>query len=158
MNTDMFVYTIGYEKSSIDDFAVSLESYKVGKLLDIRANPYSSQKEYCGDDLNSRLRESGIKYESLPSFGMPFNGRQAAAQNKLSRAWNIYWEMLDNTKTNHHILLDMIKSDKIAFMCMEKNPSKCHRHILTEYLKKYYNVGYRHIDVIPDISSSNSLF
>lgn len=121
-------YTIGYEKKTIEQFIELLKKAKIKTLVDARRNPVSQYKlDFDKEKLAGTLRKNEIEYVHHPELGVPSEIRR-----KLSETgdYNWFFKQYDETiipKLNNKIDLDSLKRP-IAIMCVELDPTKCHRH------------------------------
>lgn len=121
-------YTIGYEKKTIEQFIELLKKAKIKTLVDARRNPVSQYKlDFDKEKLAGTLRKNEIEYVHHPELGVPSEIRR-----KLSETgdYNWFFKQYDETiipKLNNKIDLDSLKHP-IAIMCVELDPTKCHRH------------------------------
>ena len=73
----------------------------------------------------------------MPELGVPSERRKNLG-NKKGR--QILWEWYDKNVINKNKseldnLLTNDRNRKIAFMCLEQHPLKCHRHRITKYFE-----------------------
>lgn len=126
-------YTIGYSGRGIDNFIDLLKSASIMTLVDIRFSPVSRFKpEYSKKNLKKSLETNGISYVHRPDWGVPRDIR-AFSIGKQTR--DDIWAWYDL-----NILPNIIKKNldeffnsmehPIALMCVEYDPTECHRHRL----------------------------
>lgn len=120
-------YTIGYEKKTIEQFIELLKAAKIQTLVDARKNPVSQYKpDFNKEKLEETLRQHSIKYVHHPELGVPSELRR-----KLGETGDYDWFFKQYDK-NVIPKLDEIDlqslSYPIAIMCVELDPTKCHRH------------------------------
>ncbi len=134
-------YTIGYEKKTIDQFLELLKRAKVKILVDARKNPISQYKfEFNKENLIEILRKNDIKYVHYPELGVPSEIRQ-----KLGETGDYDWFF---KKYDENVIPKMEQVDfksldyPIAIMCVELDPTKCHRHRIALALEKKGLRGY----------------
>ena len=84
------IFTIGYEKASIDQFDVVLLDANIEVLVDVRAVAISRRKGFSKSALSDRMARVGIEYVHLKSLGDPKAGREAARSGNYSLFSNIY--------------------------------------------------------------------
>jgi uncharacterized protein (DUF488 family) len=126
------IVTIGYEGRNIDKFLSILVENKVGKLIDVRKNPFSMKYGYSKNQLMSALEKLGITYLHLPELGIESDQRQNLTEKGFAELFRRYAEEL-GTKED---LLDTIKSlaqkEKVALMCFEAQATDCHRSVIAQ--------------------------
>ena len=133
-------YTVGYSGRSIDEFVAMLRSVGVATLFDVRQNPVSMYKpDFSKRNLARHLKAGGIEYLHLPHLGVP---REIRAQASDAQNRDVIWEWYDSNIVEQHIppnlthFLNMAEHP-IALMCLEQDPTSCHRHRLSIRLERY---------------------
>jgi ParB-like chromosome segregation protein Spo0J len=141
---DFDFYTIGYEKKTIDQFLMLLKAKKIRTLVDARKNPVSQYKpEFSKENLEETLNKSGIKYIHYPKLGVPSQIRRKLGETG-DYAW--FFKQYDENvipKLDEEVDLDTLNYP-IAIMCVELDPTKCHRHRIALALEER---GLRGIDL-----------
>lgn len=126
------ITTIGYEGRNIDKFLMILVENKIGKLIDVRKNPFSMKYGYSKNQLKSALEKLGISYLHLPELGIESEKRQNLTAKGYAELFRRYASEL-GTKDD---LLDTIKSlakdEKVALMCFEAEEKDCHRGVIAK--------------------------
>ena len=145
--TEADFYTISYEGRTIDDFVDLLVAADVASLVDIRFNPVSMYKpNFSKRNLGGRLAEVGIEYVHLQALGVPTEVRALAVGEKTRKPiWEWYdsFTLVPYLKSNLDYLFNGIEH-KAAFMCVELDPTLCHRHRLHLGLEQ---LGLRGFDI-----------
>jgi len=132
-------YTLGYEGKNIDDFVEALQSAGISTVIDIRYHPVSRHKPaFSKNNLLRKLEGKGIQYVHRRDLGVPTDVRRKAAQNggfQTIRKW--YTENVISRLESGDLVetLELCKPP-VALMCLEANPSECHRHLLQLELEK----------------------
>jgi uncharacterized protein (DUF488 family) len=120
--------TIGYgNQRSFDDFAALLLSHGVNYLVDVRTKPFSKfRPEFSREPLAANLRRSGITYVSLgetlggrPSDPTCYTNGKVDYGKVRERDW--FAEGLTRLETGWR------EGHRIAIMCAELAPERCHR-------------------------------
>lgn len=133
-------YTMGYSQvPDVNSLIEKLKSVGIRTLIDIRHDPISQYRpEFSKDNLARALKAVGISYVSYPELGVPREER-----TKVSRPEDFgkLWEWYDRNVIPK--LDNILKTEKLidhdrqyAFMCVELDPTKCHRHRLALSLEK----------------------
>lgn len=126
-------YTLGYAGKDMANFLRVLRLRDISTLVDIRFNPVSLYKpEFSKSNLKRCLEEKGIKYTHKPELGVPRDIRGLAV-GKATR--DDIWKWYDKhaitpLKRNLNELFDATEHP-MAFMCVEHDPTSCHRHRLS---------------------------
>lgn len=126
-------YTIGYAGRTVDDVIGALRMAGVMTLVDVRHTPVSMYKpEFSKVNLRRHLEQGGLRYLHLPQWGIPREIRSLAI-GKVDRA--DLWEWYDDNVAefyigqNLHYFLNFA-DHPVALMCLETDPTSCHRHRL----------------------------
>ena len=126
-------YTVGYGSHDIDQFLDILEVAEVRTVIDVRHTPVSLHKpSFSRENLNNALDGRGIKYIHRGDLGVPRDVRDRAAQSgSRDEIWSWYeTNVLGQWPEGHLKELIEDQEQPIAFLCMEADPTKCHRHLL----------------------------
>lgn len=136
-------YSIGYENKTIEQFVALLLSKNIKTLFDVRKNPISMYKlEFNKENLRVILQKNDIDYFHFPSFGVPTKIRDQLA---LTHDYDWFFKWYDNNVINSESF-QVFDSSKFrlpfALMCVEFDPTRCHRHRLALALEKRGLKGY----------------
>lgn len=134
----MAVYTIGYEGKSVDEFLNILINRGIQLIIDVRHNPIARSYGYHKSTIRKLSEKLGIDYLHFQELGVTSEKRQSLKTKE------DYRELMKYYKSN--ILMRESKSvDQIAtvmkvkpsiLMCVEKDPSYCHRTPLANEIAK----------------------
>ena len=133
------IYTIGHSTHSIEDFLAMLQSFDVKVLADIRCLPGSRKfPHFDKENLEKVLPENGIQYLHLKDLG----GRRKVNKDSKNTAWRnasfrSYADYMETEPFKSAItVLEQIALDKpTAYMCSEAVWWRCHRSMVSDYLK-----------------------
>lgn len=130
-STEPDFYTIGYSKRTINSFISTLSKASVATVVDIRFSPVSRFKpEFSKNNLNKALESYGINYIHRPEWGVPREIR-AFSFGKATRddiwIWYDQYILPLVVKQNMDYFFNSMEHP-IALMCMEYDPTECHRH------------------------------
>ena len=134
------IWTIGHSTRKIDDFVSLLEENGIKLVADVRMFPGSKRYPQFGRDaLAKSLREHGIRYEHFPELG----GRRKAKPDSRNTAWRNesfrgYADYMETDEFGNGIArLGKLaeKSGPAAIMCAEAVWWRCHRSLISDYLK-----------------------
>lgn len=155
MNT---LLTIGYEKSSIEDFIETLKIAGVDILVDIREVPVSRKQGFSKKQLSMRLSETGILYIHMKYLGDPKKGRDAAKKGDLITFRSVFQEQLKNTSAQRALedIIDMVAESNVCLLCFERDHRCCHRDMVARELATRCEVSVRHIGVRDGASRNSS--
>ena len=123
-------FTIGYEGRTTKDLFDALTQAGVQCVLDIRYNPVSMYRpDLSKGNLQKALERADIAYFHIREWGVPRDIRARALQ---SGTRETIWEWYDQSviashfRRNLHQFLNL--GYPVAMMCMECDPTECHRH------------------------------
>jgi ParB/RepB/Spo0J family partition protein len=134
-------FTTHYSGKDLDTFVETLKANGVKTLIDVRDTPFSQfRPEFNKENLSKTLTAKGLTYEHHPELGVPREQRDKLAK---SGNWSTFFDWYDK---NVAPKVGSVKGGQkpIAFMCVEKDPQKCHRHRIALALEK---TGLRSLDI-----------
>jgi uncharacterized protein (DUF488 family) len=107
------VWTVGHSTHPVDEFIALLRHQRIDVLADVRSRPYSRHNPQFGrEKLKGALAEAGLGYVYL---GAELGGKPPTPERfpgGLER------------------LLTGAASYRVAIMCSEEDPVRCHRRLL----------------------------
>lgn len=133
------IYTIGHSTRSLEEFLNMLQSFDIKILADIRSLPGSRKyPQFNKENLNVSLENVGIQYMHLANLG----GRRKVKKDSKNNRWNNvsfkgYADYMETEEFKNAIVkLEHIALDQpTAYMCSEAVWWKCHRSMVSDYLK-----------------------
>ncbi|WP_058309045.1 DUF488 domain-containing protein [Gracilibacillus massiliensis] len=154
----MSVYTIGHYNHSKEKFLSLLHSKEIDCVVDVRSMPGSNRNPHFNkDQIKEWLAKASIKYSHIPNLGGR-RSRSGEVGKVLNAGWNnqSFHNYADYTLTKDFQraiegLKSLIKSYRVVIMCSERHPSRCHRLIISNYLKAN---SYPVIHIIPDAEAN----
>ena len=135
------VWTIGHSTHSFDQFANILKSFQIELVIDIRNFPGSRRYPHFNiDALQVSLPENNMKYIHLKDLG----GRRKVQPDSANTGWRSkafrgyadYMET-DSFKKGIEDLQSYARKERTAFMCSEAVWWRCHRSLVSDYLKAH---------------------
>jgi uncharacterized protein (DUF488 family) len=124
-------FTIGYGNYPIEQFITVLQKISIDVIIDVRSSPYSRfNPHFNREKLENSLREDNVDYWYM---GNKIGGRYSHPNLLFPDGTVNYRKVQDTEKFQEGIndLLSIISSGKkIALMCAEKEPERCHRFAL----------------------------
>ena len=147
------LFTVGHSTLPIDRFVALLHVYTIECLADIRTVPRSRHNpQFNGDALASVLGKAGIEYAPLPALGGLRRARKDSCntgwRNESFRGYADYMQT-DEFRAGLEQLTVMNSVKRVAIMCAEAVPWRCHRSLVADAL------GVRGIAVIEILSESD---
>lgn len=139
------IYTIGHSVHDWEHFIKMLNSFHIKELVDIRRFPGSKKYPWFSkDNLKRMLPEDSIDYLHMEELG----GRRKVQLNSVNTRWRneSFRGYADYMQTNEFVqaiekLENIALKKTTAFMCSEAVWWRCHRALVSDYLKvKGWNV------------------
>lgn len=132
------IYTIGHSTRSLKEFIDLLEKYKIEHLIDVRTIPYSFYNPQFNKELfQKNLKKHKIKYTHMKGLG----GLRHAKKDSKNMGWKNasfrgYADYMQTKlfKKNIDRLIEYGLKKKVAIMCAEALPWKCHRSLISDFL------------------------
>jgi len=136
----MQIWTIGHSTREIDKFISALEANGIKLIADVRLLPGSKRNpQFNRESLAESLSERGIGYEHFPELG----GRRKPKPDSRNTAWRneAFRGYADHMETEGfregvNRLVDLAnKVGSTALMCAEAVWWRCHRALISDFLK-----------------------
>ncbi|HSS17090.1 MAG TPA: DUF488 domain-containing protein [Candidatus Dormibacteraeota bacterium] len=152
----MRIWTIGHSTRSIDTFISLLKANGIKSLADVRLLPGSKRyPQFNKETLEDSLGKVGICYEHFPELG----GRRKPREDSPNTAWRNesfrgYADYMETDEFHKGIkrLLDLAAgAGPTAIMCAEAVWWRCHRSLISDYLKA------RRIEVMHILDANKTL-
>ncbi len=133
------IWTIGHSTRTWNEFMDMLQSFQIEVLADIRSFPGSRKfPHFNKEELEISLPQHNIRYIHLKNLG----GRRKAKQNSKNTVWrNVAFRGYADYMETEDFREGASKLEKIAatyrtaFMCSEAVWWRCHRSMVSDYLK-----------------------
>lgn len=139
-------YTIGYGDYPIDQFITILQNVGIDSIVDVRSSPYSQfNPDFNRERLENSLHRCDIGYQYK---GDKIGGRYTDPGLFFPDSTINYQKVQNTEKFQEGInkILSMISSGKrIALMCAEKEPERCHRFALISPVLQSRGISVIHI-------------
>ncbi len=138
MEEPKLILTIGHATRALEDFIRLLRIHGVTLLVDVRSVPRSRHNpQYNKETLPKSLRAAGIAYEQMPGLGGFRRARadspNAGWRNSSFRGYADYMQTAD-FEENLRLLAERATKDRVAVMCAEAVPWRCHRSLIADAL------------------------
>jgi uncharacterized protein (DUF488 family) len=137
--TSITLWTVGHSTRTIDEFIELLNSFQIKLLVDVRSFPGSRRYPHFNrESLQQSLADVGIVYEHHPDLG----GRRRPQPGSLNMAWRnesfrAYADYMETDEFREGIerLIKAAATRPTAIMCSEAVWWRCHRSLISDYLK-----------------------
>src|SRR4051812_45626292 len=132
------VLTIGHSTRPIEEFIGLLRAHGVSQLIDVRTVPRSRHNPQYGiETLPASLGAASIGYDhaaGLGGFRRPAPDSPNAGWRNLSfRGYADYMQSPEFAE-NLQALMELARTDRVALMCAEAVPWRCHRSLIADAL------------------------
>ena len=132
------LYSVGHGDRSLEELLEILRAAGIGALVDVRAQPHSSRHpQFCEDALRRALEPAGMVYHWA---GRQLGGRRPVLPGSRHRALEPglrgYADYMDGAAFRQAArqLQRMAGQGPTAMLCAERDPARCHRRLIADYL------------------------
>ncbi|MGA8381254.1 MAG: DUF488 domain-containing protein [Stellaceae bacterium] len=149
MSGSRTLYSIGYEKTRLQDLIATLSAAGVATLIDVRDRPISRRPGFSKRQLAAAVEEAGMRYVHLRALGTPPEGRLASRR----REWDRFWAIVGDKLARPEAELDLAEAAAIAeagpscLLCYEADWQVCHRRRIAETLAERHGFVLHHLAV-----------
>jgi uncharacterized protein YwgA len=142
VRTEQVLFTTGYEGRSAEGFLNSLIQNDVRVLCDVRKNPFSHKFGFSKGKLEYIAQEVGIKYVSISALGIESEKRGTLETSKdYQHLFEEFAKSLPDRQTFLEEVYTLLRTNvRIALMCYEHEPERCHRHVIRDYLVRTHQI------------------
>lgn len=143
------IFTIGFTKKTAEEFFQLLQDAQVQKLIDTRENRIGQLAGFAKyPDLAFFLyRIAGIAYDHQPIFAPSPEIRRAYRE---SHDWGQYEKSYAELMTQRKVWEQIDPAafeGKVALLCSEAEPGKCHRRLVAEMLAERWTALGHQIEI-----------
>ena len=132
------VFTVGHSTLPIEQFIALLQAYGIQRLVDVRTVPRSRHNpQFNADSLVQSLPAAGIEYFPMPALGGLRHSRKDSPntgwRNESFRGYADYMQTPAFSEALGS-LMQMARGRRVAIMCAEAVPWRCHRSLVADAL------------------------
>jgi uncharacterized protein (DUF488 family) len=132
------VLTIGHSTRTLAEFIRLLQAHAVSRVVDVRTVPRSwHNPQFNKDSLPDSLKKVGLGYLHMPGLG----GLRHAKPDSLNMGWRNasfrgYADYMQTPEFEQGLeeLIQLSQQERIAIMCAEAVPWRCHRSLIADAL------------------------
>ena len=150
-----YVYTIGHSNKEAKVLIELLKKYSIDLLIDVRSYPYSQYNpQFNKQNIEKELLANGINYLFLGNYlgGRP-KDPTCYKGGEIPKSKVNYLDVVDYIEVSKRdwynkgidVLLSNARTNRVAIMCSEEDPNRCHRHHLIAKTLLYKGYAIRHI-------------
>jgi uncharacterized protein (DUF488 family) len=137
--------TIGHSNLALDDFLGLLQQHGIQAVADVRTVPRSRYvPHFNAGQLREALARCDISYRP---FGRELGGRPEGAEFYDAGGHVLYGRLAESPAFGAGIerILAGAHTQRIALLCSEEDPARCHRHLLIGRVLGKRRVAVAHI-------------
>ena len=136
--TKLIIMTIGHSTRPVKEFIQLLKAHQVQRLVDVRTVPRSRHNpQFNRSELSRALHSSRLHYTYMLGLG----GFRHARRDSINTGWHntSFRGFADYMQTpefqdNLDELIKLARPERIAIMCAEAVPWRCHRSLIADAL------------------------
>ena len=139
------IYSIGHSRHPMETFLTLLRKHRIDLVADVRGQPWSRHNpQYNRERLEASLKAGAIAYSWRGEYlsgrpkGWAFHGPAGEVLWEKLRRWPALNRALD-------ALINDTETRRIAMMCAEEDPNRCHRRFLLTPLLLARGASVEHI-------------
>ena len=133
------IWTVGHSTRSAEEFGEILRAHGIEVLVDVRTYPGSRRyPQFNREALAEQLASEKIRYQHEPRLG----GRRTPRADSHNTTWrNAQFRGYADHMETHDFkngvreLLELASTKRVAIMCAEAVWWRCHRSLISDYLK-----------------------
>ena len=137
-NPALVILTVGHSTHPLEKFIALLRAHEVSRVIDVRTVPRSRRNpQFNKDSLPVELKRAGIEYFHMPALGGLRRPRPQSLntgwQNASFRGYADYMQTPEFAAALEQ-LIEIAQHDRLALMCAEAVPWRCHRSLIADAL------------------------
>ncbi|HEX9359699.1 MAG TPA: DUF488 domain-containing protein [Streptosporangiaceae bacterium] len=139
------LFTIGHSNQALDHFLSLLQRHGIEAVADVRTVPWSRYvPHFNATTLGAALASQGIDYVPL---GRELGGRPAGDEFYDEQGHVLYGRLAASPAFQDGLdrVLARARTSRIALLCAEEDPARCHRHLLIGPVLRQRGVPVSHI-------------
>jgi uncharacterized protein (DUF488 family) len=125
------LFTIGYERRSLDQLLAVLGDAGIERVVDVRELPLSRRRGFSKSPLSAALAETGVAYEHTRELGNPKEIRERFRLGDPAAGLDAYRAHLYGSA--YPALVDLAGSLDVGatcLLCLEADHERCHRGVI----------------------------
>jgi uncharacterized protein (DUF488 family) len=133
------LFTLGYEKLTIDAYLNRLIVNNIAAVIDVRNNPQSMKYGFSKKALSDYVESAGLKYFHIPELGIPSTLRKnLGSLMSYKKLFEQYETQIipKQTAALRRLRTLLAEHGRVTLMCFETNHLFCHRHKIVNFLKR----------------------
>ncbi len=132
------VFTIGHSTKALQEFINTVETFGIGKIVDIRTIQRSRHNpQFNKETLPADLKVAGISYIHMPGLGgLRHTKRDSPNKGWRNSSFRGFADYMQTTDFEENLkkLAELAAKELVAIMCAETLPWRCHRSLIADAL------------------------
>lgn len=130
------VFTLGYQGRDLNEVLQTVTQYAIEQVLDVRERASSRKAGFAAAELAQSLAGIGVAYVHLSELGCATGSRHSLWRGgSKERFLEEYRRRLSERPESFAELLRRIRTGRTLLLCLERDPTRCHRAVLAERLR-----------------------
>ena len=144
-----YVYTIGYQDTSIVQFIKCLVNNGIKRIIDVRYNALSRKPGFSKTRFSARARKAGMEYLHMREVGINSEARRnLKTEEDYKRLLDDYEKKaLRKHKEEIKRISNLAAETPSVLVCFESDPLLCHRTRLAKAVSKQSGIQPKHLRV-----------
>ncbi len=132
------VFSLGYEGRDVEEVLHTIQRHGIRRVIDVRENPRSRKVGFSAEALGTTLDRIGVEYVRLPELGCSGAARRSRWGGGSREAFlEEYRRRLPGRPDSMTRLVGQLGPGPSLLLCLERDPSNCHRSVLEEGLLEW---------------------
>ena len=146
-NAKPAVYTVGYERWSVDRLLDEVMLAGISRIIDVRSNPVARRYGFHKSTLGRVANKVGVEYVHVPEVGIPSHLRRRldSAQDYDTLFDHYVSGLLPSRSEAVNRVSCLLAEQASVLLCMEADPALCHRTRLAEIISSMTHLPVRDI-------------
>lgn len=139
------IWTVGHSTHELPALVDLLRRHRIEVVADVRSQPFSRRNpQFNRENLSSHLVAAEIKYVFL---GKELGGRPPESEFYDGKGHVLYGAVAKSERFGSGLerLLTGASQYRVAVLCAEEDPARCHRRLLISQVLAERGVAVRHI-------------
>lgn len=129
-------FTLGYEGRTLSEVLRLVQALTIQQVLDVREVASSRKPGFASSELNEALAKIGVAYVHLPELGCEKEARHTLWRGGATADFRArYDQRIAERPGSVTDLITRVHSGRSLLLCLERDPAKCHRTLLSERLR-----------------------
>ncbi len=131
------VFALGYQGRDLEEVLGVVRLRRIEQVLDVRENAFSRKPGFSSTELREALGRIGIAYVHLPQLGCRSEERHALWRGGASERFLAeYAQLVAERPPVMADLIHRVGSARSLLLCLEREPTQCHRAVLLRLLRE----------------------